>query len=131
MTDGTRTTAEAVLTTGWPVDLLTATGTGSSGRERGDKFDETVGDDLAIARALRSLAARLERRARGKVNHAESIKVHKAEIAARKAAEYEPPQTDGEPKFPTIFTQYAESIREAAESVKRAADQPVTFGDIL
>ena len=84
MTDGTRTTAEAVMVNS---EWERSRGTGSAGRERGDKFNASVGEDLAVARALRSLAAHLERRARGRVNHAESIKAHKAEIAQRNAEE--------------------------------------------
>lgn len=84
VTDGSRTVAEAVLTTAYPHSPL-ATGAGSSGREPGDKYDAQTGSELAIARALRSMAARLERRARGRVSHAESVKAHKAEIAERAA----------------------------------------------
>lgn len=80
MTDGNRTVAEARMI------AAGMSGQGSAGREPGDKADAFVGEDLAVARALRSLAAHLERRARGRVNHAESIKAHKAEIAIREAA---------------------------------------------
>lgn len=86
MTDGDRTVAEALITTAYPHEFLAA-GTGSSGREPGDKSDAQTGKDLAIARSLRSVAAHLERRAMGRVRHAESVKAHKAEIAERKAAE--------------------------------------------
>lgn len=69
--------------------VVPASGKGSSGRERGDKSNQSVGDDLATARALISLAAHLTRRANGAVRHQESIKAHRAEIVERKA--YAPP----------------------------------------
>lgn len=91
--DGTRTVAEAELDEmhvsqyGDIALVVPASGKGSSGRERGDKSNQSVGDDLATARALISLAAHLTRRANGAVRHQESIKAHRAEIAERKAAE--------------------------------------------
>jgi hypothetical protein len=45
-----------------------------------------VGENLAVARALRSIANRLERQAQGYLRHAESNKAHKEEIAEKKAA---------------------------------------------
>jgi len=85
--DGTRTVAEAALND--PDDELftpMAQGEGSSARERGDKADQVTGDELAIARALRCMAARLERQAHGRINHAESVKAHRAQIAEQKAS---------------------------------------------
>ena|ERR1700761_3270534 len=88
MSDGTRTVAEATL-----VDFAGSegviSGAGSAGRDHEDKFKAQAGEDLATARALRSLAARLERRALGTIKHAADIRVHRAEIAERKAAEEE------------------------------------------
>jgi hypothetical protein len=83
MADGTRTVAEITIT---DIGRVIA-GSGSAGRERGDKNDPLVGEWLATARALRSAAAHLERSARGRVNHAEAIKAHRREIAVRIAAE--------------------------------------------
>lgn len=85
MTDGSRTVAEAVLSTKWTRETL-GTGTGSSGRGPGDKSDDSIGKDLAIARALHSLASHVERRAKGRTKHADDIKAHKTEIAIREAA---------------------------------------------
>src|ERR1700742_2285536 len=88
--DGTRTVAEASLSSPFGEDFLFSlpvTGTGSSAREVDDKPDQRTGDDLALARALRSMAAHLERRANGRIRHAESVKAHRAEIARRKAEE--------------------------------------------
>lgn len=84
MTDGDRTVAEALITTAYPHEFLAA-GTGSSGREPGDKSDTQAGKDLAIARSLRSAAARLERRAMGRVKHADDVKAHRREITEKKA----------------------------------------------
>lgn len=86
--DGTRTVAVAEANAYGgvgPDGESVFSGVGSAGRERGDKDDQIVGDNLATARALRSLAAHLEKCANGKVRHAESIKAHKAEIAERNA----------------------------------------------
>lgn len=80
MSDGTRTVAEVALNN---TDLR---GEGSSQREHGDKANFSIGEKLATARALRSLAARIERRAKGEVRHAEEIKRHRAEVAAKKLA---------------------------------------------
>lgn len=85
MTDGSRTVAEAVLSTKWTRETMGA-GTGSSGRGPGDKSDDSIGKDLAIARALHSLASHVERRAKGRTKHADDIRVHKTEIAIREAA---------------------------------------------
>ena len=89
-TDGIRTMAEADL-----IDFdskapeIAISGKGGAGREPGDKNRQWIGDNLATARALRSLAAHIERQARGAVKHAESVKAHRAEIEARKAASYD------------------------------------------
>ncbi len=53
--------------------------TGSAKREKGDAFDATIGGALAIARALRALAAALEANA--------SVSVQQAETAKRRAGE--------------------------------------------
>jgi hypothetical protein len=55
--------------------------TASARREPGDRPDAGIGADLATARALARLASKLERRVRGRVRHAESIK---ADRQARK-----------------------------------------------
>lgn len=89
MTDGSRTVAEAVLSTKWTRETMGA-GTGSSGRGPGDKSDDSIGKDLAIARALHSLASHVERRAKGRTKHADDIRVHKTEIAIREASEQPP-----------------------------------------
>ncbi len=52
----------------------------SSKREPGDRYDPRIGTDLAVARALRKISRKLERRANGAVRHAEHVK------AARRAA---------------------------------------------
>jgi hypothetical protein len=105
MSDGDRTVAEAVLIDyeNIPIDnddglVPVISGSGSAGREPGDKSDQSVGDDLALARSLRSLAARLERRANGKVRHAESCKAHRAEIAERKGTGYPRPPEEFDKK---------------------------------
>ena len=60
MSDGTRTVAEATLI---DFEYNAIRGAGSAGRDHEDKYKAQVGDDLATARALRSLAVHLERRA--------------------------------------------------------------------
>lgn len=82
LTDGNRTNAESTM-----YDYTTlrgVNGNGSAGRERDDKANASIGEDLAVARSLESMAAHLKKRAQGKINHIESIKQHKAEIADRK-----------------------------------------------
>lgn len=101
MTDGNRTSAEATIVVGKLVH-----GNGSSGRDPGDKSDAGIGRNLAVARALRSLAANLERDAKGKVNHAESVKAHEAEIAEKKAA--------GAYRRSLAFTAFAASAKVTA-----------------
>jgi Domain of unknown function (DUF1876) len=51
---------------------------GSARREPGDRPDAGIGADLAVARALARLSAKLGRRARGQVRHAEAVKAHRA-----------------------------------------------------
>jgi len=78
LTDGDRTVVEATLHT---YLNLSVTAAGSSSREPGDKPDPQTGEALAVARALRRIAAKLERQARGKMKHQESVKAHREEIA--------------------------------------------------
>jgi hypothetical protein len=61
------------------MDNITATA--SAKREPGDKPDAVIGADLATARALARLAAKLERRARGRIRNADAIKTHRRERA--------------------------------------------------
>lgn len=78
LSDGNRTNAEAQL----EADDLTvlAVGNGSSSREPGDKADPLIGENLAVARALSSLAKKMERRANGRMRHAEAVKAHREQI---------------------------------------------------
>jgi hypothetical protein len=70
---------------------------GSSKRERGDRYDPEVGELLAVSRAFHKLAARMERRANGLIKQAfnEQNTVHKPlaqwheELEQRDAAELE------------------------------------------
>jgi uncharacterized protein DUF1876 len=55
---------------------------GSARREPGDRPDAGIGADLAVARALARLSAKLNRRARGQVRHAEAVKEHRLQRAA-------------------------------------------------
>jgi len=83
LTDGDRTVFEgAYHSSNFPA----VRATGSSSREPGDKSDVAVGEALAAARFLRSLAAKLEKQANGTVKHREDIKAHRAQIAAAVAA---------------------------------------------
>lgn len=77
LTDGDRTVAEACL---YPC----VEGVGSSSRDRADKSDPEIGEALAVARALRKIAAKLERQAAGMMKHREDIKAHRQEIADRR-----------------------------------------------
>jgi hypothetical protein len=60
--------------------LLTATG--SAKKENGDPYDPEVGIALAVSRALDGIARKLDKKARGKIRHAESVQKDKA--ASRK-----------------------------------------------
>jgi hypothetical protein len=71
---------------GWPKRRpVTFQATGSSKRERGDSYDEEVGELLAASRALSKLAARMERRARSRMCHLDALKRHKEQVTRRKA----------------------------------------------
>lgn len=61
--------------------------TGSSRRAPGDKPDPETGELLALSRAYAKLAAKLEKRANGRVNHAAEIKRHKEERKDQAPAE--------------------------------------------
>ncbi len=84
LSDGSRTVAQA---TGAPPYDMACRGLGSSGREPGDRPDEAIGEKLATARALHSMARRLERQAMGRMRHNESVQNHRDEIAVRKLAD--------------------------------------------
>jgi hypothetical protein len=79
-TDGDRTVVEASLLF---ADELVINSVGSAGREPGDKSDPKIGEALAVARALRSIASRLERQAKGTMKHREDIQRHRAELVAK------------------------------------------------
>ena len=59
--------------------------TGSSKRERGDSYDRETGEALALARALEKLAAKLAKKAQGRIRHADSVRRHREQIAAKRA----------------------------------------------
>jgi hypothetical protein len=82
LSDGDRTVVEAALHT---YKYPSVVGTGSAGREPGDKADPKIGEALAVARALRSIAGGLERQAHGTMKHREDNKKHKLEIAESNA----------------------------------------------
>lgn len=89
VSDGNRTVAEATLLkqneVGYIVETLT-TGKGSAGREPGDKNNPEIGEKLALARALESAAAHLRKQANGRIRHVESVRAHREQIKAAKAA---------------------------------------------
>lgn len=80
-TDGSRTVVEAYLHTYLHKSV---TAYGSSARDPQDKTDRKIGEALAVARALRKIAAKLERQAHGKMKHREDCARHAAEIAEQK-----------------------------------------------
>lgn len=81
----------AVQASHWDAELghpVATRTTGSSKRERGDAHDPEVGELLAVSRALRKLADKLEKKAGSRMRHLASIRAHHAVIkAARKADE--------------------------------------------
>lgn len=79
LTDGSRTVVEAALLHADSREVVLSA-TGSSGRDPGDKTDPAVGVGLATARALSSLAKRIERQANGRVKHNEDIAEHRRQI---------------------------------------------------
>lgn len=81
MTDGNRTVAEAVLHT---YQHPSTAAVASSARERGDESDEKIGEALAVARALRKIASKLEKQAAGTMKHREDNKAHARDIKAKK-----------------------------------------------
>lgn len=80
-TDGSRTVVEAYLHTYLHKSVTAA---GSSSRDPQDKADKKTGEALAVARALRHLAAKLERQAYGEMKHREDCARHAREIATQK-----------------------------------------------
>ena len=58
--------------------------TAAAKREPGDRPDAAIGRDLATARVLAKVARRLERRARGRVKHADDVKNARREIRERR-----------------------------------------------
>jgi len=80
------TAAEAALLDvcdGCQATSVLATAEGSSKRDPGDKYDESIGVDLAVGRALEALGRRLQRRADGKVRAASEARRVREEKAAR------------------------------------------------
>jgi uncharacterized protein DUF1876 len=63
------------------------TAAGSAKLEPGDHRNNSIGEDLAVARALAILSRKLERRARGAVRHAESVKAARAARRRKDAGE--------------------------------------------
>lgn len=90
LTDGDRTVVEAALHT---YRHRSVPAIASSSREPGDKSDPKIGEALAIARALRKIASKLEREAGGTMKHREDTKKHAREIgkAEADANAYAPP----------------------------------------
>lgn len=63
-----------------------AFGEGSAVREPSDKNDDVTAVTLAAGRALESLGKRLVKQANGRIKHADSNKVHAAELKAKREA---------------------------------------------
>lgn len=80
LSDGDRTVVEAAYHS---YHFPSVYSKASSGREPGDKSNERIGEALAAARVLRSLAAKLERQATGAMRHAETNRQHAEEIRLR------------------------------------------------
>lgn len=110
MSDGNRTVATAELFNFYRAETVFM-GKGSSGREPGDKPDAAIGEDLAVARALRSLASKLERRAAGRMRHVESIKAHKEQILRNRKL-VAAPGPEGKLDIPTAGARFAQLLRD-------------------
>jgi hypothetical protein len=65
--------------------LYKKSATGSAKRERGDSYDQEIGDLLALGRALSKLGRKLEKQAQSKINATAAIKAHHEAIARKKA----------------------------------------------
>lgn len=83
LSDGTRTVAE--VTYDRDREPVVVRAHGSAGVCPGDRPDYQVGEDLAVARALRNLAGRLERQASGASKHEEDCREHARQIEHAKA----------------------------------------------
>jgi hypothetical protein len=90
------------------------TATASARREPGDKPDARVGADLATARALARLGAKLERQARGAVRHAESCKADRQARAEETARIRREQQREG------LLTELADDAAAAGEQHEKA-----------
>lgn len=75
--DATVATAE-LNASGQPYATPLLKTTGSSKRTPGDTDDPEVAAQYAIARALRKMAAKMEKDANGKVRHSDSVREHRA-----------------------------------------------------
>ena len=113
--DVNATVAKAVyLSARGPDDeVVIITARGSARRERGDKPDPETGELLATARALESLAAKLKRKARGRIRNAEFLKGAPERKAAALAAR---PQFHFRAVGPITMVDSAAAAREAQEA---------------
>lgn len=79
--------------------LSSISATGSAKREPGDVPDPETGRLLATARALEALAARLRKKANGRIRNAAALKGHREEITRRAADGYPQAPRPGEVTF--------------------------------
>jgi len=77
-------------------------GEGVSKRSHKDRKDDYVGKTLALSRALKSLATKVERRALGKVKHNDDMKVQRASKKEERREQLKDAQAGF---FPTLFQQ--------------------------
>jgi len=131
LSDGDRTVVEAAYHS---YQFPSIVASASSGREPGDKSNEKIGEALAVARALRSLANRLERQAQGALRHAESNKAHKEEIRAKAIHAYTTGQYDPRPLPNDGMTPWGDiSIENNGAHINFVSkpQEPGPYGDAL
>lgn len=89
-----------------PVVKITAGAVGSSRRHPADRGNQSIGELLAAARALRRLGEQLERRTMGLVKHLDDIRAHKAARASQPVLQQtrETPEGDQPALNPTAAT---------------------------
>ena len=81
---------------------LPLTAFGSAKREPGDAYDPETGKLLATSRALDELAAKLRKKANGRIRNADSIRRHREQIRSGQSGQRQPRPGDVTMTFRTI-----------------------------
>jgi hypothetical protein len=120
LSDDNATVAKVQFTWWLNDESIALEATGSSRRERGDARDRELGDVLATARALESLAAKLHRRARGLINDAENRKKTKPYVAREFEEVYDEIVAQGSGTPAPLWTLFGNSLVSTVDDITEA-----------